>query len=110
MASSATFARPETAALPGRYGSTCMPHLPQIEHPMSRLGDRKKLTVQGIHSAGDKRRPATSNGVMATENDVHQHQSGRLFPPLNSHSLETVPEDGKVQGKGIFLFYLFIES
>jgi hypothetical protein len=89
MASDAAYDETSTRSA---YYATRVPNLPHIEHPMSRLGDRKNLRVSGLSSTRGNGRPATSVSAFATRNGPSLQKPGSRLPLLNDYLVDAVQE------------------
>ena len=75
---------PSPVGTPGR-----LPNLPFIEHPMSRLGDRKDLAITGLSATGPSRQN-TAIGIERSKTEMVPR--GQLKDSENPDNRKGTPE------------------
>lgn len=103
MSQVAAFSRPASQMSGGGSKARGVPNLPEIQHPLSRLGNPDRLNVRGLTSRQGKR-PATSGGpqfgagtVMARGSDEVPFSS--LTPRVSRSAAGFGPRDGAITSR-----------
>ena len=76
-----------------------VPNLPEIQHPLSRLGNPDNMNVRGLSSSHGKR-PATSGGFgVAPRGPAEVPFQSNLTPRLSRSAAGFGPRDGEITSR-----------
>ncbi len=90
--SQVAFSRP--ASQMGGKSAGGVPNLPEIQHPLSRLGNPDKINVRGL-SSRQGNRPATSGGLNLAPRGPDEVPFSNLTPRLSRSAAGFGPRDGE---------------